>query len=61
MTRYAAQTTVSCGQSKDEIERIITRYGATGFGYGWEKEGEMLYAKIGFKMNNRMIGYDLVP
>ena len=33
MGRFAKNTTVSVAKSKVEIERILMRYGATGFGY----------------------------
>lgn len=33
---YAAATSVSESKSRDEIERILIRYGATGFQYGWD-------------------------
>lgn len=33
MSRYAENTTVPVDRSKAEIERILARYGATGFGY----------------------------
>ena len=36
MGKYAAHTEVSASESRDEIERTLTRYGATGFMYGWE-------------------------
>jgi hypothetical protein len=32
-TAYAARTKVPVGRSKAEIEQILARYGATGFGY----------------------------
>lgn len=47
--RYASQTTVSTDKSRAEIERTLTRYGATGFMYGWSERG----ALIGFQMRNR--------
>ena len=34
MSTYAAKTTVSSEQSRSEIERTLTRYGATSFAYG---------------------------
>lgn len=35
MTRYAAQTTVSSEKSRGEIEKILEKYGAEQFQYGW--------------------------
>lgn len=55
MARYASQTTVSSGQSRNEIERLIEKYGATGFAYGWQNE----FAVISFEMNGRRIRFDL--
>ncbi len=33
MSRFAAQTRVSVEQTRVEIERTLSRYGATAFGY----------------------------
>jgi hypothetical protein len=33
--RYATATEVSTGRSRDEIERTLRRFGATGFAYAW--------------------------
>ena len=49
MTIYANQTSVSPDRSRVEIEKTLTRYGATGFMYGWSDRG----AVIGFMMNNK--------
>ena len=38
MTRYAADTQVSVDASRAEIERTLTRYGATAFMYGWDAD-----------------------
>lgn len=35
MTRYAEKTAVPSDRSRGEIERTLTRYGATAFAYGW--------------------------
>ena len=42
MSRYAAQTEVPADRSRGEIERTLSRYGATGFAYGWEADQAML-------------------
>lgn len=47
--KYAKQTNVSPDKSRVEIERTLTRYGATGFMYGWTERG----AVIGFMMQAR--------
>ena len=36
MSRFAENTVVSAEKSRQEIERILVRYGATSFAYGWE-------------------------
>ena len=35
MATYAERTEVAPDRSRGEIERILTRYGASAFGYGW--------------------------
>lgn len=55
MSRYASQTQVSTDKSRAEIERILRRYGATAFGYGWE-EGR---AVIQFDADGRRIRFVL--
>jgi hypothetical protein len=55
MSRYAADTSVSVSSSKAEIERIIERYGATGFMSGWSAEQAM----IAFDMRDRQIRFVL--
>jgi hypothetical protein len=42
VTTYAAKTTVSSEQSRSEIERTLTRYGATKFMYGWDEQGAVI-------------------
>lgn len=46
MGRYAQKTKVPTNRSRDEIERVLVRYGATSFVYGWEGDA----AVIGFTM-----------
>lgn len=53
--RYAEGTTVDSAASRAEIERTLTRYGATSFMYGWE-DGR---AAIGFAVNNRQVRFIL--
>ncbi len=54
--RYAEKTTVSSEQSKAEIERLVTRYGATAFATGWQGER----AAITFEMAQRRVRF-VVP
>ena len=53
---YAAQTAVTADKSRNEIERTLTRYGATSFQYGWQGN----QAVIGFTMAARQIRF-LLP
>jgi hypothetical protein len=56
MTRYAQSTTVSSQQSRQEIERILERYGADQFMYGWQDQA----AVVAFRMNERRVRF-LLP
>lgn len=53
--RYAQTTDVSSDRSRTEIERTLTRYGATSFIYGWEAGR----AAIAFVMAGRQIRFVL--
>jgi hypothetical protein len=53
--RYAEKTEVSSTKSRDEIERILTRYGADQFMYGWQDGG----AVIAFRKDGRHIRFVL--
>ena len=55
MARYAANTEVTASASKAEIERIVERYGATGFMSGWTAN----HAVIAFAMNDRQVRFIL--
>lgn len=50
---YAADTTVTIARSKEEIEKIVTRYGATAFMIGWATGG----AAVRFDMRGRRIQF----
>lgn len=52
---YAENTTVSSDKSRAEIERTLSRYGASSFMYGWNADS----AQIAFDMNNRRIRFRL--
>lgn len=52
---YAKRTEVSSAKSRAEIEKTLTRYGATSFAYGWEEQ----HAAIGFKVDGRQIRFVL--
>jgi hypothetical protein len=53
--RYAQHTSVSSEKSKAEIERLLTRYGATSFASGWQND----QAVIQFHMQDRRIKFVL--
>lgn len=55
MAKYAENTTVSSGESKNEIERTLVRFGASQFVYGWRDEA----AVIGFTMSGRQVRFVL--
>ncbi len=56
MSRYASQTSVSITRSRDEIEKILTNYGADQFVYGWEEKR----AFIQFRAEQRSVRFLLV-
>lgn len=55
MSRYAENTSVSSDKSRTEIERILRRYGAEQFAYGWQSDGAM----IAFVAHDRQIRFSL--
>ena len=55
MPKYASSTNVSIEKSRAEIERTLSRYGATGFMYGWMGDRHML----AFEMAGRKIRLEL--
>ena len=55
MTRYAAKTTVPVSRTRDEIERVLARYGADAFGYGWD-DGR---AVLSFRAKGRYIRFSM--
>lgn len=52
---YAAKTDVSTGRSREEIERTLSRYGATSFAYGWNGDG----AAVTFVASGRAVRFHL--
>jgi len=56
MGAYAENTTVDSAKSRVEIERTVTRYGATSFAYGTDESGT---AMIAFKMRDRRVRFSL--
>lgn len=55
MTTFASTTTVSPEKTRAEIERIVTKYGASKFVSGWEESG----AAILFEMRGRRVRFSL--
>ena len=55
MPKYATDTSVSCESSKAQIERTLSRYGATEFMYGTTNGRAM----VAFKMCDRMVRFEL--
>lgn len=57
MPRYAEKTSVSSMESRNEIERVLTRYGASAFTYGWDEDRNLTI--IGFRLKTRQIKFTL--
>lgn len=55
MTRYAEDTSVTTDRSRAEIERTLTRYGASAFMYGWDGDA----AALGFRLGGRQVRFRL--
>lgn len=55
MARFASETTITAEKSRQEIETILTRYGASSFLYAWEGPR----AVIGFRASGRMVRFTL--
>ena len=55
MSVFAKDTTVAVERSRAEIERMLTRYGASKFASGWDERG----ATIMFEASNRRIRFSL--
>lgn len=53
--RYAQGTSVDSSASRAEIERTLTRYGATSFMYGWEESR----AALAFSADGRQVRFIL--
>jgi hypothetical protein len=53
--KYARETDVPVERSKAEVERIVSQYGATGFGSAWARGRAM----IQFEMHGRRVRFNL--
>jgi hypothetical protein len=55
--KYAAKTEVPESQSRNEIERTLTRFGATAFAYGWSADHAK--AQVMFEMSGRRMRFEI--
>lgn len=55
MSTYAAQTSVSVEKSQAELQRVLTRWGADQYAFGWEAAR----AVVGFRAQNRNVRFVL--
>lgn len=55
MTRYAEKTSVNSMTTRQDIERVLSRYGADQFIYAWDQSD----AVVAFRMNGRQIKFTL--
>lgn len=55
MAKYAENTSVTSASSRDEIERTLTRFGASQFMYGWQES----MAVIAFAANGKQVRFTL--
>jgi hypothetical protein len=55
MRRFAESTQVPVERTKNQIEAVLTKYGADQFISGWEHGRAML----GFRMHDRMVRFEL--
>lgn len=53
---YAAKTTVTPEKSRAELEQILKRYGASGFGYGYDDD----QAVVTFRAHGRIIRFTII-
>jgi hypothetical protein len=57
VAEYAKNTEVSSDRSRQEIERTLVRYGATGFMYGWNETPDGPISVVAFQMHGRRIQF----
>lgn len=56
---YATNTSVSVERSRNELEKILSKYGAKGFRYGWQEiDGQRIEA-IEFDTSSRRVRFSL--
>jgi hypothetical protein len=57
MSAYASGTDVSIIRSIGELERLVTKHGATGFGYG--RDDGTARTRVVFRIADRMVRFDV--
>lgn len=57
--RYAADTSVPADRSRAEIEKTLTRYGASQFMYGWDGDAAVIIFQIGEEHGRRQVRFVL--
>jgi hypothetical protein len=55
--KYAARTEVPESQSRNEIERTLTRFGADAFAYGWSADHAR--AQVMFELRGRRMRFEI--
>lgn len=58
-SRYAENTSVPSDRSRGEIERTLTRYGATAFAYGWSGSTASIMFEIHTDRGVRRVRFNL--
>ncbi len=56
MSEYASQTSVSAERSRSEIERVLQRFGADQFMYGWDES----QALVQFRASGKVVKFVLL-
>lgn len=57
MSQYAAGTDVSVIRSIGELEKLVSKHGATGFGYG--RDDDTARTRVVFRIADRMVRFDV--
>jgi hypothetical protein len=57
VSAYATGTTVTADRSRVELEKLLRRFGATGFGYAWQEKPAR--ESVGFDLHGRQVRIDL--
>jgi hypothetical protein len=57
MSQYAAGTDVSVARTIAELERLVSKYGATGFGYA--RDDNQRRSRVVFRIADRVVRFDV--